>query len=520
MLLACLMGHPRPCAHSSERAIRIVRSSHPGCTLRRGEPAATHVNAMVAVGRGAALNDRKASLSRRSVTTITIPNIPKRRSIALVLSPIGLLLISAARLIIVSNYNTTTAVTIASSGGYINTLLGSVIPLVPIFAPYLALLLLLFKRFLLSIMVFIFAAFITPSPITLPQVVSLAVEDWHHLLQLTLFFPWHSQTLVVISIVFLSVAIIFPLWVHHRELAEVAGVLIMIIVATALVLAAPKSSSLPVTLRLASASESQNTHQLLNLTTAYWPVAIAIALSIVFITYAYLAPPRLPRLLSATVAIVATFVLFPYVSNIYPIPHHSSYVSEVLHELWLPAERIVMHSGHVYYGYILSSDPEWDTVLLTGRTIVYLHADDVVHRSVCKPGSTPQPASYPPLIPLLYTPPSPTPLCVSSSPITAIPSISILSHGQSLKAVSLAVHVWPYRIISLTNALLGYHLSDAMRAYENSHNWYAPTPIGQRFWYATNWPKVRPRPVSRQHLACAFGTSVEMSGITVCRGRL
>src|SRR6266480_4075269 len=109
---------------------------------------------------------------------------------------------------------------------------------------------------------------------------------------------------------------------------------------------------------------------------------------------------------------------------------------------------------------------ELNVYLLTSRTIVYLHADDVVRRSVCEPRGPPHPASYPPIIPLLYTPPSPTPLCASIRPITTTPSISVLSHGQSLKAISLKVHAWPYRIILLTNALLGYHLSDAMRTYE------------------------------------------------------
>jgi hypothetical protein len=112
------------------------------------------------------------------------------------------------------------------------------------------------------------------------------------------------------------------------------------------------------------------------------------------------------------VAIVATFALFPYVSAFYPIPQqHGSYYSEVLHELWLPAEKIVTAKGQIYYGYILSSDTVWDTVLLTNRKILYLHDQDIVHRSVCQPLSTPEPARYPPLIPLLYTEPAPTPPC-------------------------------------------------------------------------------------------------------------
>lgn len=58
-----------------------------------------------------------------------------RRAIALLLSPLGLVLISAGRLLIISDFNTTTATAIASSTGYVNTLLGSLIPLVPVLFP-------------------------------------------------------------------------------------------------------------------------------------------------------------------------------------------------------------------------------------------------------------------------------------------------------------------------------------------------------------------------------------------------
>src|SRR5215831_3610813 len=104
-----------------------------------------------------------------------------RQAIALIGGPVGVLLISAARLIVVANFNTTTAVTIASSGGFVNTLLGTVIPLVPIFMPYLALLLLLLKRFLLSIMAFVFAAFITPTAVALPELFGYAKTQWQNL---------------------------------------------------------------------------------------------------------------------------------------------------------------------------------------------------------------------------------------------------------------------------------------------------------------------------------------------------
>src|SRR5215469_8005495 len=85
-----------------------------------------------------------------------------RRNIALLLSPVGLLLISVTRLMIVADYNPTTATTIASSGGYVNTILGTVVPLVPLFLPYLAVVLLLLRRFVLGFLAFGAALLISP----------------------------------------------------------------------------------------------------------------------------------------------------------------------------------------------------------------------------------------------------------------------------------------------------------------------------------------------------------------------
>lgn len=133
-----------------------------------------------------------------------------RRSIALILSPLGVLLISAARLIIVANFNTTTAVTIASSGGFLNTLLGTLIPLVPVFMPYFALLLLLTRHFFLSILAFAFAAFITPTSMTLTGAVNLVQVEWYLLVNM---FSDNRRTVIIIMLV-----IFVLLWVYNRSL--------------------------------------------------------------------------------------------------------------------------------------------------------------------------------------------------------------------------------------------------------------------------------------------------------------
>src|SRR5579864_1703751 len=154
-----------------------------------------------------------------------------RRSIALILSPVGLLLISAGRLIIVANFNTTTAVTIASSGGFVNTLLGTVIPLVPVFIPYLALLLLLFRHFLLSIMTFTFAAFISPTSIKFAEGLGFAKADWNR--TVAVFVSYRTITIIIV------LAVLVALWIYNRSFVEGLSVVVVIVTALTLLIAIP-----------------------------------------------------------------------------------------------------------------------------------------------------------------------------------------------------------------------------------------------------------------------------------------
>jgi len=103
-------------------------------------------------------------------------------TVALLLSPIGLLLISVARLLVVSDYNTVTASTIVSSGGYVNALLGTFIPVVPFALPYLALILLFFNRVILAVLAVLATALISPVAIGRSAAGDLAGKDWSHVL--------------------------------------------------------------------------------------------------------------------------------------------------------------------------------------------------------------------------------------------------------------------------------------------------------------------------------------------------
>jgi hypothetical protein len=404
-----------------------------------------------------------------------------RRSLALILSPFGLLLISAGRLIIAANYNTTTAVTIATSGGFVNTLLGTVIPLVPVFMPYIALLLLLFRRFLLSILAFLFAAFITPTSITLAQSADLAVADWHQLLAQIA--SYRGTAIVIALVVFAAV------WFYNRSFLEGLSIVVAMVVAFVLLIAVPIAHLSP-PLRLAGNTERGMVARAAYGAYGYSGHDILFALIVVALVTVTLAYPSTfsgqllgySWLLIGAVALVTTIVLFPYVHYIYPVPQNRNYYAEATHAMWLPTERIVLKTHRIYYGYVLSSDGVWYTVLLAhSRTIAYLPAADVAGRSVCQPVLTDQPKQYPPLIPWLYNPPSPLPAC---PPYDLAPSVtSYQSAGESLREISSVTHRSPWSIITVTNAHENYWLSPALRRYERARRWNAPTPVGQRFWY-------------------------------------
>ncbi len=112
-----------------------------------------------------------------------------------------------------------------------------------------------------------------------------------------------------------------------------------------------------------------------------------------------------------------------------------------MHEIWLPAEKIVLTNGRVYYGYALATSDGWFTVLETNRTIVYLRADDLASRSVCQPVTSPQSGQYPPLIPILYTKPTPTPACADNPRRTSVTPVRLgKTHGSGRVSARVPLH--------------------------------------------------------------------------------
>src|SRR5215470_11327627 len=111
------------------------------------------------------------------------PDVTRRLSrsatIALLLSPAGILIVSVIRLLIIANYNTTTALAIASSGGYVNTLFGTVVPLIPIILPYVALVLLFSDRVILALLALLAVAFASPTAVSRTAAALFISQGWH-----------------------------------------------------------------------------------------------------------------------------------------------------------------------------------------------------------------------------------------------------------------------------------------------------------------------------------------------------
>lgn len=147
--------------------------------------------------------------------------LSRSATIALLLSPAGLLFIGVTRLLIISDYNPVTASAIVSSGGYVDTLLGTLIPLVPIILPYLALTFLFFNRVIPGILALLATAFISPTTMSRSALASLAGKDWHQV--------FHTHVIILFVMGVLA-AVVFVLLL--LELAGLNFSIFMRIIAT------------------------------------------------------------------------------------------------------------------------------------------------------------------------------------------------------------------------------------------------------------------------------------------------
>jgi hypothetical protein len=91
------------------------------------------------------------------------PKPPSRTIRALMVSPAVILFASATRLLLICNYDTTNATTMAASGGVTGTLLGTLVPLLPPYLPVIALSLAIFRRWSLFFLAALGTALVSPA---------------------------------------------------------------------------------------------------------------------------------------------------------------------------------------------------------------------------------------------------------------------------------------------------------------------------------------------------------------------
>lgn len=253
---------------------------------------------------------------------------PHRMSLlaqALIMSPAVILVLSATRLIVICNDDTTNAATIATSGGVTGTLLGTIVPLLPPYLPAVALVLLLFNRFFLAVVTAGAAAFVSPAYMSATKGLHIAATKFPQLLGLAWGGQWSA------------------LW--HE-----AGPKIVVFMAISLVFAI---------------------------------VEIRVWFS------GWENHPVLEGLLrfvgGLMVAAVCLFGLL-FVQAVYRVPFDPAHGFQVVRRPWMPAEEIALKDGSVIVGYTISSKDGWFLILKDeDRTIQYVLADSVTDRRVCTP---------------------------------------------------------------------------------------------------------------------------------------
>ena len=143
--------------------------------------------------------------------------LSRSATIALVISPLGFILISTVRLLIISNYNTLTASAVVASGGYVDTLLGTIIPLVPIFISYIALLLLFFNRVVLGWLALLLTAFISPAKVS-PEV----LHQFEERVQKSIL---HTHSVILVIFLILGILAVVFLLIQLASLHGFSGLI-------------------------------------------------------------------------------------------------------------------------------------------------------------------------------------------------------------------------------------------------------------------------------------------------------
>jgi hypothetical protein len=152
-----------------------------------------------------------------------IRRLQRSSTLALALSPVGIILIAATRLLIVSDYKVSTATAIVSSDGYVNTLLGTLLPVVPLLIPYLALVLLFTRRFIVGLLALAVATLVSPSTYPNTSALHMLKADVHKV------WEWSQSNAYIFVLASLALGLLlFSAALGISALARTLGVLLAV----------------------------------------------------------------------------------------------------------------------------------------------------------------------------------------------------------------------------------------------------------------------------------------------------
>jgi hypothetical protein len=279
-----------------------------------------------------------------------------------VLSPGVILIASAIRLLVIANYDPTTADSIAAASGVVGTLLGTLIPIVPQILPILVLVFIAFRKPLLTIFAAVGTALISPAYATLAT-------------------ASHRTTRQFINVKYALQQDNKQILRHLLEMCWRQDRAAIIFGATAvLILVMDKRKRIFGTL----VSVGSKTD-----------VAGKITVGVSALIFG---------VLMAALLIVILGAGFFFVTTIYRIPSNVSEISAIASKPWLPSEIITLKGGGKRVGYTLNDSNGWFVFLEEkSRTIEYVHSDDVLTRTLCRLSGEQRP-SQPPLIKLINLP--------------------------------------------------------------------------------------------------------------------
>lgn len=257
------------------------------------------------------------------------PTRMSRAAKALLLSPAVVLVASGTRLIVISNHDTSTAVTIASAGGVTGTLLGTIVPLLPAYLPFLVLVLVLFRRPVLAFVVALATALVSPAYVGFSKGWDRALDDlWSMLDRLSHWewgLAWNEHRVALVSV---AVGVVFAIW---------------------------------------------GTAQVQLYSDDFLPPSAKLAIHFGW------------GLVYASVCLLGLL----FVQAVYRVPFDIANFDAIMRRPWVPAEEITLDTGERYVGYTISSQDGWFLVLNEhDRSLAYLNADKVVTRRVCTPATS------------------------------------------------------------------------------------------------------------------------------------